>query len=186
MKGLKILIAWGGLSGLLIAIVWGLIAADIETIQLNSESLMQKQALLARLEKLPQREDQIREALQTLDDGREDRSLYRGDLSSIRNQVQRDIRNIASGIGIRIGAMRPLGLRKHSDFSVGVSSIQLSYQATNEEHLSFLQQLEAAEPILRVQRMSISVQSSSTEHMPAQLSVSLEVAGFVLDNGGRT
>lgn len=181
MNRVRSFASWGSLLFLLVTAVWFLTAGDREEIALLEDSLMQKQTLLHRLERLPEREAGIRDALQLLDDGIAERSLYRGEPSAVRTEVQRDVRALASNAGVRVGSMRPMGPRRSSDGKLSMSTIQVSYEATNDENVSFLEKLEQAEPMLRVQRMSVSVQSASTPSRAAILSVSLEVAGFIFE-----
>lgn len=146
--------------------------------EILTESLIQKQTLLQRLQALPKRENKIKVALQELNDGLAERSLYSGDAAAVRTEVQRDVRRMAAEAQVQVGSIRPLGARRTDD-ELSLSAIQLNYSASHVENLKFLQLLERAEPILRVQRLSVSVQTASTETMAARLAVTVEVAGFV-------
>lgn len=179
MKLLRTILSWGPLLFICFALVWSVTSADREANVELSEDLVQKQRLLQRLQNLPKRENKIREALQALNNGLAERSLYRGDANQARTEVQRDVRKIASQAKIQIGTMRPLGARR-TDSELNLTAIQLSYTSDHETNIRFLELLEKAEPLLRVQRMSVSVQAASTDTQAASLNVSLEIAGFVL------
>lgn len=177
-------LSWTTVVGLSFLVLWLLIGDELEAIAEGSENLRQKQTLLARLESLPEREDSIRRALSELENGVAQRRLYQGDPGSIRREVQRDLRNIASNAGMQIESMRPLSDRRLANTNISATSIQLSYFATNEDSLLFLQRIEEAEPTLRVRRLSIAVQSPSSPERPARLSISMEVAGYSISGGG--
>jgi len=182
MKILQLFSAWGTLL-LMVFLAYIFATADVRLENtLLSESLLQKQTLLLRLQDLPKRESRIRSALKELNDGLAERSLYAGDAVAVRTQVQRDVRRIAAEARIQVGSMRPLGSRRNEG-ELHSSAIQMSYSATHAENLEFLKLLEAAEPALRVQRLSLSVQTVSTETRAARLSINLEVAGFVQSRG---
>ncbi len=178
-------LSWGATAALSFLVLWLMVNQDMDAIAEGAENLGQKQMLLARLESLPEREDSIRRALGELENGVAQRRLYQGEPASIRREVQRDIRNVASNAGLQIESMRPLSDRRLADTNIAVSSIQLSYLATNEESLRFLQKIEEAEPTLRVQRLSIAIQSASNPNRPARLSISMEVAGYSIVGGVR-
>lgn len=177
MKLLKSLSAWLVLVVLVSGIIGTLTADDRAKIDELSDSLLRRQELLARLENLPKREENIKAALEILDDGLAARSLYSGEPASLRTEIQRDIRDIASENNIRIGSMRPLGVRR-SDAELIRSTVQLNYETTHDINLDFLKAIEAAEPLLRVQRLSVAVQSASSDTSPARLAINMEVAGF--------
>lgn len=177
MRAIKAIGAWGVALLVFGAIFIVFTAPDRIIITQMSEDLVQRRLLLARLESLPERESAIRTVLQELDDGLAERNLYIGEASSIRTEIQRDVRDIAAKSNVRINSMRPLGTRRASD-QLSLSAIQLSYDATNSQNIEFLGHLENAEPVLRVQRLSIVIQAPSSEAMPARLTVNVEVAGY--------
>lgn len=107
-------------------------------------------------------------------------SLYAGDNSSVRTQIQRDVRQVAAGVGLNIGNMRPL-LARELDDELFFTPIQLTFSATHDTNLAFLTALETIEPILRVNRMSVSVQTPSELTRPAILSVTMEVGGYRME-----
>lgn len=159
---------------------WSLTAETWEDIEVAEQGYLQQKRLLNRLQQLPNREEQIRAALQDLNDGFVEASLYAGDNSSVRTQIQRDVRQVAAGVGLNIGNMRPL-LARELDDELFFTPIQLTFSATHDTNLAFLTALETIEPILRVNRMSVSVQTPSELTRPAILSVTMEVGGYRME-----
>lgn len=176
-------IAWILLATILITSFAIVTSEDRQQISVLSEDLMQRQRLLHRLESLPQKEDNIRAALELLDDGLAERSLYFGELTNLHNEIQRDVRALATSNNVRINSMRPLGVRR-LDEEIILSAIQINYQATPDTTLEFINAIELSEPILRVQRMTIAIQSASSDYQPAQLAVNMELAGYSLASDG--
>ncbi|MBO6504465.1 MAG: type 4a pilus biogenesis protein PilO [Kordiimonadaceae bacterium] len=161
---------------------WSLTAETWSDIAVAKQGYLQQKRLLARLQQLPKREEQIRAALQELNTGFVEASLYAGDNSAVRTQIQRDIRQVAASAGLNIGNMRPL-LARELDDELIFTPIQLTFSATHDDNLAFLTALESVEPILRVNRMSVSVQTPSEVDRPATLSVTMEVGGYRLEGG---
>ena len=177
MKIVKSAFAWIVLVAIVSSVIGALTAEDRVQIEELTSTFLARQELLARLENLPKREEKIRAALEILDDGLAERSLYGVEPASLRTEIQRDIRDIASENNVRIDSMRPLGVRSRDEELIQ-STVQLNYETTHEGNMSFLKAIETVEPLLRVQRMSVVVQSASSDTSPARLAVSLEVAGF--------
>ncbi|MCJ9430035.1 type II secretion system protein GspM [Kordiimonas marina] len=182
---LKSITAWLALSILVIGTVWSLVYRDLQEAGQTEETYVRKLALLARLQALPKEESAIKKQLEKLSDEAAARMLYSGDANAIQSLMQRDLRQLASRNHTAIQSMRTLARYKKPGPLQSIS-VQLNFGTTHEELVSFLKDIETAEPLLRVTRLSLRVQRPSTETQPAALSVMMEVTGFKANGGGHT
>lgn len=172
----KGVVAWAGLAIVLWLLFSFLVSSDMEKIAESEYSYLRKQALLHRLEALPDEEEEIRKKLEVLSAEATARFLYAGDDNNVRSLIQRDLREIA-GKQIKLGSMRLLG-RSRQEGPLESSSVQIKFTTTYSELVSFLQRLEAWEPLLKVRRLSARVRQASTNTSAAELAIVLDVTGF--------
>ena len=171
------LLAWLMLLLTTGGIIWILIAPTLAEIAQQEQDYVRKLALLARLEALPKEEQAIRQTLDSLSNDAASRLLYAGDHNSVQSQLQLDIRQLAARSNINVNSVRSLPAFRQSGMVQG-ASVQLNLDLTQEGLIQFLKEIEQAEPILRVKRLTVRVRQESTESSAAQLSVALEMTGF--------
>lgn len=150
---------------------------EMEQIGIAEDELRQRSELLARLQHLPEREAQIKEQMEELSSIAAEKYLYQGDEKEAQALILRDVRALATRSNVRIDSMRSLALRKSTNL-ISRSAIQANFTATHDDLLTLLAEIEAWEPLLRVERISVRTRRASTLDSPAQLAVLVEVSGF--------
>jgi hypothetical protein len=174
---MRSIVAWVCAVGIIFGTVWAFSADDLAEARELETIYARKLSLLKRLENLPTREAEIRRQLADLGNEEAGRYLYQGDHRSIQVMIQRDIRQLAATQNVAVGSMRSLLGRKETD-RLARSTIQLNLSTTNENLVHLIGKIEAAQPMLQVDKLSIRKQRPSTDTQPAILAVVLEVSGF--------
>ncbi|NVJ70804.1 MAG: hypothetical protein HWE08_10650 [Alphaproteobacteria bacterium] len=183
----KVLIgfSWSILIVLLTFGWWVIVSDDLAMIGELERTYQRKQILMQRLDQLPEKEDVIKRRIADLGNDGASRYLYTGDQNRIRSELQRDIRQLASKIEIRVRQMRPLR-ESRSDDTLARSSVQIDFVCTQEKLLKFIAALEGFEPMLSAGKLNVRIQVPSEVSRAAQLSVSAEISGFYrIGEGGR-
>ena len=161
--------------------VWGVVVflsgSDLERMDELEQVYLRKKSLLERLEELPRREAEIRRQMADLGNEEASKFLYEGDHQAVQVLIQRDIRHIASQTQMTIGAMRALNATRSEDRLVP-AIVQVNLSTNHEALVGFFAALEQAQPMLKVNKMSINVQRPSTASRAAQLRAVLEVSGY--------
>jgi len=177
MLKLRPLLAWIALVAVFSTIVFVLVAADLQAISASEDHYAQRRSLLDRLNALPTKEARIKEHLENLSSEAADQYLYSENQRAVQARIQQDIRGLTRASKVSLSSVRSLSSPKLDDL-IQRSSVQLSFTATTEPLLSFLDAIERQSPMLQVRRISVKVQKASTETAAAQLSVTMEVSGF--------
>jgi len=134
--------------------------------------------LLNKVSALPEKEKLIKNQLVDLGGEAASAFLYAGEDHEIQSYVQRDVRRIATEVGVNITSMRPLGTSSATDELLSTSSVQLNFTAPYEKLVLFLKSLEDVQPLLRARRVSVRVQLQSTPSRAAMLSATIDVSAF--------
>ncbi len=169
--------AWILLIGGMTTLIWQLATQDVEIVAELERTYSRKLALLQRLEELPKREEDIRRQLSDLGNEQAGKYLYEGDRQSTQVVIQRDIRQLASQAQMTIGSMRALN-RARTNGRLEPMTVQVNSSANYQTLVRFFETLEQAQPMLKIRKMSIHVQTASTQTRPAMLRVVMEVSGF--------
>lgn len=169
--------AWAALIGFLILAYWLLVASDIAVIEETEQDYIQRLALLARLEALPEEEEAIRDQLDQLSIEASERFLFRGNETVIQSEMQLQLRRLGARAAINIQSMRPMALPRQTA-PLGASAVEVNFVTNFELLVDFLHLLEANEPLLKVRDLSVSIRRQSTVSEPAELAVSMQVRGL--------
>lgn len=169
--------AWAILILFLFAGAYLFAGEDVERAAQLEQIYLRKVSLLQRLETLPKREAAIRRKLADLGNEEAEQYLYSGDHRSAQVLIQRDLRTLADGVGLAFGSMRPLS-RGHQSADIIPAVVQVTFSTNHETLIKLLERIDAAQPMLKVKKLSISKQRESSETQAAVLKAVLEVSGY--------
>jgi hypothetical protein len=173
----KAILSWLSVLILVIGLVWSLTHSGIEQVDQITQLYSRKLSLLDRLKNLSEEEDNYEEFLDAIEGNSIKPFLYSGSSNAVQSYLQRDVRQIAAESKVRLASVRA-GAQQREQSILGYRQLQLAFSATQADIIRFLSKIEAHQPLILVEKISIRTERKSTETSAAILAVSMDLQGF--------